>query len=68
MLMIDLHYVGTLLNPYLLGEVHLHHDVDAKEALNIFLQKTNGVLTAYALALEDFVNFVKNKVLFLTCP
>jgi hypothetical protein len=60
MLTIDLHYVGTLLNPYLLGEVHLHHDVDAKEALNNFLQKIDGIPTAYALALKDFVNFVKN--------
>jgi hypothetical protein len=37
MLTTDLHYVGTLFYPYLLGEVCLHDDVDAKEALNIVL-------------------------------
>jgi hypothetical protein len=57
---IDLHYAGTFLNPYLLGEVHLLDDVSAKEALNIFCKK-NGIPTAYALALEDFVNFVKSQ-------
>ncbi len=30
----NLHYVGAILNPYLLGEVRLHDDVDVKEALN----------------------------------
>ncbi len=40
MLMIDLHYVGALFNPYLLGEAHLHDDADVKEALNKVLWKT----------------------------
>jgi hypothetical protein len=34
MLMIDVHYIGAFLNPYLLGEVHLHDDADVKEVLN----------------------------------
>jgi hypothetical protein len=34
MLMIDLHYVGAFLNPYLLGEVHLHDDEDVDKVLN----------------------------------
>jgi hypothetical protein len=37
MLMINLYYIGALLNPYLLGEVHLHDDIDAKGALNKIL-------------------------------
>jgi hypothetical protein len=33
--MIYLHYVAwAFLNPYLLGEVRLHDDANAKEALN----------------------------------
>jgi hypothetical protein len=34
MLMIDLHYVGAFLNPYLLGEAHLHDDEDVDKVLN----------------------------------
>jgi hypothetical protein len=37
MLTINLHYARALLNPYLLDEIHLHDDVDAKEVLNIVL-------------------------------
>jgi len=68
MLTIDLHYARTLFNPYLLGEVHLHDDVVAKETLNRFLQKTNGIPTTYALILEDFANFVKSQGPFSTMP
>jgi hypothetical protein len=39
MLMINLHYARALFNPYLLDEIHLQYDVDAKEVLNIVLQK-----------------------------
>ncbi len=39
MLTTDLHYARAFLNPYLLGEVCLHDDVDAKEALNKVLRK-----------------------------
>jgi hypothetical protein len=42
-------------NPYLLGEAHLHDDVDVKEALNTVLWKIVRTPTAYALALKDFV-------------
>ncbi len=66
--MINLHYARTLLNPYLLGEVHLHDVVDAKETLNNFLQKTYGIPNAYALALKDFVNFVKSLSPFYDMP
>jgi hypothetical protein len=59
MLTIDLHYAKALLNPYLLGEAHLH-DVDAKKALNKVLQKITSTAIAYALALRDFANFVKS--------
>ncbi len=65
--MTNLHYAGTLLNPYLLGEVHLHDVVDVKETLNNFLRKTYGP-TAYALALKDFVNFVKSLSPFYDMP
>jgi len=68
MLMINLHYARTLLNPYLLGEVHLHDVVDAKETLNNFLQKTYGIPNAYALALKNFVNFVKSLSPFYDMP
>jgi hypothetical protein len=37
MLTTDLHYAKALLNSYLLGEVHLHDDVDVKGALNKIL-------------------------------
>jgi len=49
MLTTDLHYARALFNPYLLDEARLHDDADAKEALNIILQKTTHILTAYAL-------------------
>jgi len=39
MLMTNLHYARTLFNPYLLDEVHLDDDLDAKEALNKFCKK-----------------------------
>jgi hypothetical protein len=42
MLTINLHYVGALFNPYLLGEVRIHDDANAKEALNRVLQKTSS--------------------------
>jgi hypothetical protein len=61
MLTIDLHYVvWAFLNPYLLGEVHLHDDANAKEALNKVLQKKIIIFTAYALVLIDFADFVEN--------
>jgi hypothetical protein len=47
--MTDLHYARALFNPYLLDEVRLHDDADAKEALNIVLQKTARILITYAL-------------------
>jgi hypothetical protein len=60
MLTTNLHYAKAFLNPYLLGEVCLHNDVDAKGALNRILQKTTSTPTTYALALRDFANFVKS--------
>jgi hypothetical protein len=49
MLTTNLHYAKALLNSYLLGEVRLHDDVDAKEALNIIFWKITSTLTTYAL-------------------
>jgi hypothetical protein len=60
MLTTNLHYARTLFNPYLLVEVHLDDDLDAKEALNKILQKIANTSTAYALVLKDFVDFVKS--------
>jgi hypothetical protein len=45
MLTIDLHYAKALLNPYLMDEIHLHDYVNAKEVLNIILQKAIGTPT-----------------------
>ncbi len=58
--MINLHYARALFNPYLLGEVHLHDDANAKEALNRLLQKIVGTLIAYAQVCKDFTNFVQS--------
>jgi uncharacterized UPF0160 family protein len=60
MLTIDLHYVGAFFNPYLLGEAHLHLDADVNKALNKVLWKIVCTLTAYALVLRYFANFVEN--------
>jgi hypothetical protein len=68
MLMINIHYVRALFNPYLLGEVHLHDDVDVKVTLNRVLQKTTCTLTAYALVLRDFADFVENQGPFFDTP
>jgi hypothetical protein len=65
MLTIDLLYVGTFLNPYLLGEVCLHDDANVKEALNRVLQKIACTPIAY---LRDFANFVKIRGLFFNTP
>jgi hypothetical protein len=66
MLMINLHYAKAFLNPYLLGEVHLHDDANAKEALNKVLRKTICTSTIYALALKDLQILWKVEVHFLT--
>jgi hypothetical protein len=50
MLTTNLHYAGSLLNPYLLGEVCLHDDANEKEALNKILWKIAHTPTTYALA------------------
>jgi hypothetical protein len=60
MLTIDLHYARAFFNPYLLGEVCLHDDVDVKEALNKILQKTISTPTTYALTLRYFTNLQKS--------
>jgi hypothetical protein len=61
MLTIDLHYVRAFFNPYLLGEAHLHLDADANKALNRVLWKIVCTLTAYALILRYFTDFVENQ-------
>jgi hypothetical protein len=65
---VDLHYAKALFNPYLLNEVHLHDDVDAKEVLNRMLQKNINSPTSYAQVLKDFTNFVENQRPFLAPP
>jgi hypothetical protein len=64
MLMIDLRYARALFNPYLLDDIHLHDDVDAKEVLNIFLWKTSTPI-AYAQVLENFSTIVENRSFIL---
>jgi hypothetical protein len=64
----NLHYVRALFNPYLLGEVCLHDDVDAKEALNKVLWKITHTPIAYAQVLKDVIDFVKSKGLFSNTP
>jgi len=68
MLMINIHYVRAFFNLYLLGEVHLHDDVDVKVTLNRVLQKTTCTQIAYALVLRDFANFVENQGSFFDTP
>jgi hypothetical protein len=68
MLTTGLHCAGFLFNPYLLGEACLHDDVDAKETLNIALQKKTCTLIAYALALKDFANFAESQGPFFNIP
>jgi hypothetical protein len=68
MLTTNLHYAKAFFNPYLLCEVHLHDDADAKEALNRVLQKIATTLTTYALILKDFANFIKNRGPFSNTP
>ncbi len=65
---VDLHYTKALFNPYLLNEIHLCDDVDAKEVLNHMLQKNTNSPTTYAQVLKDFINFVENQRPFLTPP
>jgi hypothetical protein len=60
MLTTDLHYARALLNPYLLGEIRLHDDANAKKMLKRVLRKTTHTPTAYALALRDFIDFVES--------
>jgi hypothetical protein len=59
MLTTNLHYLGVLFNPYLLGETCLHDDEKVK-VLNIVLWKIVSTPIAYAQALKDFINFVKS--------
>jgi hypothetical protein len=61
MLTTDLNYARALLNPYFLGEVFLHYDVDVKETLNCVLQKNTNNSTAYTQDLKDFVDFIENQ-------
>jgi len=68
MLMTNLHYARAFLNPYLLGEVCLHDDVDAKEASNTVLRKIISTPTTYALVLRDFANFVESQGPFSNTP
>jgi hypothetical protein len=68
MLTTDLHYARALLNPYLLGEVRLHNDIDVKETLICVLRKNTNNSTTYAQALKDFVDFIENQRPFSGTP
>jgi hypothetical protein len=68
MLTTNLHYAKAFFNPYLLGEARLHDDVNAKETLNKILQKIACTLIAYALTLQDFIDFVESQGPFLNTP
>ncbi len=68
LLTISLHHVKAFFNPYLLGEVHLHDDTDAKEALNKVLRKTTSTPTTYALTLRNFANFIESQGSFSNNP
>ncbi len=68
MLMTNLHYAMALLNPYLLGEVCLHGDANAKEALKRVLWKIACIPIACTLVLRNFVDFVKSQGPFYDTP
>jgi hypothetical protein len=68
MLTTNLNYARAFFNRYLLGEACLHDDVNAKDTLNKILRKTTCTLTAYALALTDFADFVKKSGPFSSTP
>jgi hypothetical protein len=68
MLTTNLHYARALLDPYLLGEVYLHDDANAKEVLNKVLWKIVCTPIAYALVLKKIVDFVKSQGPFSNTP
>ncbi len=65
---IDLHYVGALLNPYLLGNNMIHDDVDAKGGIKWVLWKMLVDATSHVQALTDFANLVKGRGPFVNIP
>jgi len=60
MLTINLHYVRALFNPYLRGEVHIHDDANAEEALNRVLQKTSSCPNYLWPRFKRFLKFCQN--------
>ncbi len=68
MLTTNLHYVGAILNPYLLGEVRLHDDADVKEALNKVLLENNGYLNYLCFTFKKLCKFCWMSRFFLTPP
>jgi hypothetical protein len=68
MMKIDLHYVGALLNPYLLGNNMIHDDVDAKGEFKWVLWKMLVDATSYVQALTDFADLVKGQGPFVNIP
>jgi len=68
MLTTNLHYVKAFFNPYLLGEVRLHDDANAKEIFNKILRKIVHITIAYALDLRKFTNFVESQGPFFYTP
>ncbi len=64
----DLHYVGALLNPYLLGNNMIHDDVDEKGGIKWVLWKMLVNATSYVQALTNFVDLVKGQGLFVNIP
>jgi hypothetical protein len=57
----NLHYARALLNPYILGEVCLHDDANAKEIFNKVMWKIARTPITYALTLRNFTNFVESQ-------
>ncbi len=65
---IDLHYVGALFNPYLLGNNMIHDDVDAKGGIKWVLWKMLVNAISHVQVLINFANLVKGQGPFVNIP
>jgi hypothetical protein len=68
MMKTNLHYVGALLNPYLLGNNMIHDDVDAKEGIKEVVWKMSVDATSYVQTLTNFANLVEGQGSFANIP
>jgi hypothetical protein len=68
MMRTDLHYAAALLNPFLLDEVVLEDDNDAKEAIISVLRKLTVGGFAFADALSEYQSFRDRRGIFAGLP